>query len=325
MENESDGSSPGWEAIDQSLAALYGDQKPLHYGTLVPGFLGGSDPIDGISVYRADSPVPHWHFVTYGFSELHGKDWDDPEVSGFGFELTFRLSPATEPDPPGWVLNFLQNLGRYVFQSGNVLESGHHMNLNGPISLESETAIRAIAFVDDPELGTISTPHGSVSFLQIVGITLDELHSIVRWDTEKFLRLLDESVPSLVTDLGRASVLDDPEVSSRLDALARRDGSSTSMLHVGEATWKIEKPIFKPRRLEIVLGANGVRNFKAVLPGRLPLDRALCVTSAERMIVFVEIRLSVFPAMRGAFAFKVNGFVDVHPKSFRALNTKSRG
>ena len=58
--------------------------------------------IYGISIYRAEDP-PHWHFVTYGFSELYSKESDDPAVSGWGFELTFRLVRGEEvtyvPDP----------------------------------------------------------------------------------------------------------------------------------------------------------------------------------------------------------------------------------
>ena len=65
---------------------------------------------------------------SHALSELYAKESDDPEVSGYGFELTFRL--AMEPgevadanaEPPTWALNFLQNLARYVFQSGNVWE-----------------------------------------------------------------------------------------------------------------------------------------------------------------------------------------------------------
>jgi len=286
MFKEPDDPSPGWEAIDQCMAAVYGDQEPLHYGTTIPACLGGSDPIDGISVYRADSPVPHWHFVTYGFTELHAKEGDDLEVSGFGFELSFRLTPPSEQTPPNWVFSCLQNLGRYVFQTGNALEAGHYMNLNGPIAPEAQKAMRATAVGEDPQLGTISTSHGSVTFLQIVGITLDELLTIKRWDTARFLNLLSDSVPSLVTDLGRHSVLDDDSVKSRVDELAREDGSTTSVLNLGAVAWKTRRSSLKPKRLEIVLGANGIHDFKAVLPGRLCFDRDLIVMSADRMIVF---------------------------------------
>jgi len=38
--------------------------------------------------------VPHWHIVGYGMSELYAKETDDPEESGWGFELTFRVSDS---------------------------------------------------------------------------------------------------------------------------------------------------------------------------------------------------------------------------------------
>ena len=104
------------------------------------------------------------------------------------FELTLRLARGAEEEaPPMWALNFLQNLARYVFKSGNVFAPGHHMNLNGPIALGRETAIQAIAFAADPELGARETPHGRVEFVRVVGLTIDELRAGVAWDTLKLL------------------------------------------------------------------------------------------------------------------------------------------
>jgi len=61
---------------------------------------GGNDSLDRISVYTATEPMEHWHFVTYGFSELYEKEKEDPEHSGFGFELTFRLAKADRETEP---------------------------------------------------------------------------------------------------------------------------------------------------------------------------------------------------------------------------------
>src|SRR5688500_13142342 len=103
--------APGWDAIDQALRPLYGDREPYHVGCVVPYSLGGPDPIHGISAYKNVEPVAYWHFVTYGFSELWGKESTDPETSGYGFELTFRLARRDgDEKPPNWSLNFLQNL-----------------------------------------------------------------------------------------------------------------------------------------------------------------------------------------------------------------------
>ena len=148
MADESD--APGWDAIDAALVPLYGDREPYHVGNVVPYALGGPDPIHGISAYANLEPVPHWHFVTYGFSELWVKESSDPDVSGFGFELTFRPTCAAEEEkPPNWALSFLQNVGRYVFTRGNPLGVGHTLPLNGPIEQGSSTLIHAASFASD--------------------------------------------------------------------------------------------------------------------------------------------------------------------------------
>lgn len=60
-----------------------------------------------------------------------------------------------------------------------------------------------ILFTADAGLGQLATPHGSVDFLQVVGITLGELDQIKtdRNATEERLRRAD---PLLVTDSTRS-------------------------------------------------------------------------------------------------------------------------
>nr|WP_229224335.1 suppressor of fused domain protein [Duganella sp. SG902] len=92
------------------MESLYPGQEPRHFGAVISYRLGGSDPLDGISVYRSEEVRPHWHFVTFGLSELYAKETEDPGVTGYGFELTFRLACAPDAsEPPTWPLNFLQN------------------------------------------------------------------------------------------------------------------------------------------------------------------------------------------------------------------------
>lgn len=141
----------GWDAIDHAMRQLYGEQEPKHYGTAIPYMLGGPDPLDGISAYAVDTPMPHWHFVTYGFSELYDKESDDPSRSGYGFELTFRLTRCEdESEPPAWALNLLQNMGRYVFNSGNLFQPGDYLDANGPICLDSDTSSHCAGFSRRP-------------------------------------------------------------------------------------------------------------------------------------------------------------------------------
>lgn len=117
----------GWKAIDQALEKVYGDLEPKHFGTIISNMLGGNDPLEGISVYDVKEPIEHWYwyYVTYGFSELYEKESSDLEHRGYGFELTFRLVKTdNELEPPNWSLNLLQNLARYVFNSGNIFRNG---------------------------------------------------------------------------------------------------------------------------------------------------------------------------------------------------------
>ncbi len=203
-----DGAAPGWDAIAGSLAQVYGSQEPWHWGTIIGHVLGGPDPIDGISAYQSRaSDVAHFHFCSYGFSSLYydeeavGKDF-----SRFGFELTFRLAHKGEGrDDLVWVCSLIQNIGRYVFESGKWFEEHHWMPANGPIKLDSGTDMVGLIFVRDPELPAIDTPHGRVEFLQMVGVTGAELDDIMskRRTCQEVAASLREANPLLITDLDR--------------------------------------------------------------------------------------------------------------------------
>jgi len=200
----SDDGAPGWDAIDTALDALYPNQEPKHYGTAIKHMLGGPDPIDGFSIFTADN---HVHLVTYGFSNLYyDEEFVGEDFSKYGFELTMRLS--LEEHEPYWAMNMIQNIARYVFESGKWFEAGHYMPANGPIKLESETELVGLAFDIDPELKSIETPHGVVEFLQIFGLTQKELDQIFEVDknAQKILSKHKEQNPLLITDLNRSEI-----------------------------------------------------------------------------------------------------------------------
>jgi suppressor of fused-like protein len=291
-EHDVDPEAVGWAAIDAALESLYAGQVPKHYGTLVSWRLGGPDPLPGISAYRRERPRPHWHFVTYGFSDLYAKETDHPDESGYGFELTFRLADDAlaadaDRDPPAWALGLLQNLARYVFQSGNAFEAGHYMDLNGPIALGHDTSIRAVVFAPDPELAGIDTPNGRVRFLQVVGVTLDELAACKRWNTLAALDVLAPSMPLLVTDLSRGSLLADAGVAATLQAGSARDGSSTGFLFLDRVAWRRHKPLLRAARYEVDIGAGQVEELRALLPARLPFGRRLLLVGSVLRVEFV--------------------------------------
>ncbi|MEV6280992.1 suppressor of fused domain protein [Nocardia sp. NPDC051832] len=202
------GESAGWTAIDRALQRLYGTVQPFHLGTKQPWSLGGPDPLDGISIFARTEPIPHWHYISYGMSELYAKESPDPDVSGWGFEFTVRVATRRgEPQPPMWPAELLQSLARYVFSTEKWFEAGHTMKAAGPLGGAEDSAIRAMAFTLDPELGEIETSHGSVEFLQVVGLTLAEYDAARGGNAAAVLAFLANQLPLHVTDIDRGTLI----------------------------------------------------------------------------------------------------------------------
>ncbi|NDV96279.1 suppressor of fused domain protein [Dysgonomonas sp. 521] len=202
----------GWHEIDKAVESLYGKQEPRHYAPPLHYMVGGTDPLDGVSIYDAEKQEHHRHLVSYGMSELYyNEEAAGGEFSKWGFEFTFRLKPfAEDGNDPTWVVNLMNNLARYVIKSGKWFEEYHVIPANGPIRLNSKTEIDivGIAFVLDPELGKIQTPHGEVAFLQMVGLTSKEMDRIKTSDSvyDEVKNVLEEIKainPLMITDLTR--------------------------------------------------------------------------------------------------------------------------
>ncbi|MCK6473152.1 MAG: suppressor of fused domain protein [Planctomycetes bacterium] len=200
--------TPGWDAINARLEQVYGAQEPKHWGTLIKHMLGGPDPLDGISAFECrDGGKSHLHFVTYGYSSLYyDEEAAGGEFSRYGLEMTFRLASELPPaEQPLWVCNLLQNLARYVFKSGRWFEPYHWIPTNSPIRADFDTDLVGLAFLLDPVLGGIDTPHGRVEFIQAFGITKQELESFkdTKQTAEALIDARRKSNPLLVTDLAR--------------------------------------------------------------------------------------------------------------------------
>jgi hypothetical protein len=206
-----DDDAPGWNSIDKALLKIYPDNQVRHYPPLcgVHFMAGGTDPIDGASVYDSENQQFHRHIISYGMSELYyNEDAPGKDFSKWGFEFTFRLAPFEEDKTdPLWAVHLMNNLARYVFESGRWFEPFHFLPAKGPIRANTETEIHGLAFIEDPELGKIETPHGEVTFLQIVGITKNELDILLKnpslSEVEKLLHEIKKYNPLLITDLNK--------------------------------------------------------------------------------------------------------------------------
>lgn len=306
----------GYTYISNHIKQFYPGQEGLYYGTILPGYLGGKDPLDGIEIWESEKGCPHWLYVTYGFTDLYPDDDEDAEddedidacditnnnenhdendtteaendsddgdepISGFGFELTFRLKRGSEDTPPGWPMNLLQNLARYVFSTGNTFDSGHYLNANGPIALETDTQLTCLGFLTDPELGTINTVNGSMIFLEAIGITEDEHNSMMCWSGENFLNELLKYVPYGISDLSRTSLMSRPEFRHSWEQGVARDGSSTSLLYLSELTASLDT-----NKGYLQLGAGHTDQIVTLLRARIGKDRPFVLQCNDTVVCF---------------------------------------
>lgn len=201
---DTEDNAKGWDAIDAALTNIYSDQEPQHYAPDVYYSLGGKQPLDGVSIYKNEKGR-FYHYITYGFSELYEKETDNPEVSGYGFELTFRLKyEIAQTEYPVWPVNFLQNIARVVFEKGLNFDDYHSLG-TGPIRGDSDTEIKAILFITDPELKQIDTDFGRIKFLQLYGITGAEYELIKNKQIDKrpWLSEVAKENELLITDIDR--------------------------------------------------------------------------------------------------------------------------
>ena len=204
-----DDSALGWEAIDAEFNRIYPDQpNPLHYGTVIKYMLGGPDPLDGISVYDAGE---FWHFVSYGLSELYTKESDDPEYSGYGIELTFKLKKSNNDEEE--IKNgcgLLQYVARYIFQTGKVVLPEEYIYTKQTEGIDAQQNSNLTGFLTaaDDLANTIDTPHGKVEFVTLIGATDAELRSVYESETSKLevIKLLEE-LGNQVTDYDRQSLV----------------------------------------------------------------------------------------------------------------------
>ena len=111
----------------------------------------------------------------FPLSRIPSKDDPNP-ISGYGFELTFRLRKASEnsnsvQDIPLWPCTLMQYLAKYVFKKGTQFHAGHHIPFGHVLpnlySSTSDTFIHDLLITNDLQLKSFRTNLGSVEFLQV--------------------------------------------------------------------------------------------------------------------------------------------------------------
>lgn len=199
--------SAGWDAIEKEFQRVYpGQDSPRHFAPMIKWIFGGNDPLDGISIYDAGDC---WHFVTFGLTEIYEKETDDPEISGYGYEMTFKLKKDASADGEDELKNvcgILQAIARITFNSGEVFGPYEflHTGQTTGIDLRGTSAITGFICVPDPSVQALDTPNGKMTFLELVGVTDPELKTL---STRDSVKALYEKLGSDVTDYRRASLV----------------------------------------------------------------------------------------------------------------------
>ena len=195
----------GWNAITDIFQRLYPKQsEPLNFAPLFSFRLGGG-PLDNISVYESDD---FFHFVSYGLSELYEKESENEEYSGYGFEFTLKLKKSslnnvhTELE---CICGILQSLAEETFSNGSIFKPYEYIYTGQTGGIDSEGISNITGFVTVlDEAGEIITPNGKLQFIQLVGVTNDELQQIMK--KQLTVQDLISKLGHTMTDYNRESI-----------------------------------------------------------------------------------------------------------------------
>lgn len=204
--NEDSEWAPGWDVIEGEFSRLYPLQEPKHYGTnmVARAIFGGNQYLDGYSIYN--SPKGYKHIVTFGMTELYAdEDAFGGEWNRWGYEMTMKLKEE-EAEDCLWALDMLSNLAYYTYTQERFFEPLQYIAGNGSsLNKNKESAITALITVSDTEANSQDTIYGKTEFIQLVGITQQELEAIKENtdNIEVLVERMKADNPDLVTDMSR--------------------------------------------------------------------------------------------------------------------------
>ena len=136
--------------------------------------------MDGISIYDGGS---YWHFVSFGQTEIYEKETETPDISGYGYELTFKLKKDEYEDEEAEIRNIcgiLQMIARLTFTKGEIFQPFEFLYTGQTTGIDAKQKSNLTGFitVKDPTVETIDTPNGRVEFLELIGMTDAELKTL---------------------------------------------------------------------------------------------------------------------------------------------------
>ncbi|MBW2537894.1 MAG: suppressor of fused domain protein [Deltaproteobacteria bacterium] len=143
----------GRAAIEQALADAHPNSTPLVVAR-------SERPLACIVAHAAEHP-PHWHLISMGLSDL-GESYSGgamrPQAgrSGWGHELTLRVTRGEALEPPMWALDVLAAEAAGVLQSRCAREHGNAYDVESDVP-----GVVAVVPIRDSTLPTIHGPTGA--------------------------------------------------------------------------------------------------------------------------------------------------------------------
>ena len=216
-------------AVEAAFAARAGAAKPFSWGVRQTWAEGGEDPLEKVRAYACDDEAPHWHYVTSGLADpdkIDAAPGAGATSSGLGYELTLRLSRAAdETEAPVWPVHALQELGWGILKARMKLGAGHYLRRRTVITGgDPPTELQGYYLVADPQLPAIASSSGDIAFLELVGITEDELLQCEAGEPDALEAELIARSPLGITDIARTTTAPAVDHHVLLGALQRAFG-----------------------------------------------------------------------------------------------------
>ena len=176
--------APGWDAIEAEFGKAYPGVTPEHLGTVIAAraAFGGDQYLDGYSFYPMGEGC--LHIVTFGLSELYGnKRAFGGAWSGKGCELTMKITADAAGDAL-WACDILSAAARIACTTKRHF-SPYQILMGDELGISASTlsSVRAVLLIQDPKVQPLETIYGKVQFLQLIGLTEDELKTLLGGET----------------------------------------------------------------------------------------------------------------------------------------------
>lgn len=189
-------------AIQREIDRLYPNDPPgLALSANRAAIASKAEEIVRLDIFW--NPSGHWHYIAWStLIEREEKQAPNPEINGWGFELTYRLEATAAErkgienavdqsrfamtNAPTWPLTMLTDLVQRVWNTQRPYGHGHWVRWFLP---RTQDPRGFVVLVNAPQLQPLATPFGQFRWLQVLSIDEETLPKL---QADDFQHQLDE-------------------------------------------------------------------------------------------------------------------------------------